>query len=81
MCVANVKKGEIFVSESGSFPCDALLHVCGEKDAGIIEKLVCDIIRHCENYGFESIAIPAICAGRYFLRLSRCAIDKKTNKT
>uniref|UniRef100_A0A671W1H6 Poly [ADP-ribose] polymerase n=1 Tax=Sparus aurata TaxID=8175 RepID=A0A671W1H6_SPAAU len=60
---ANVKKGEIFVSESGSFPCDALLHVCGEKDAGIVEQLVCDIIRHCENYGFMSVAIPAICAG------------------
>ena len=83
LCVANVKKGEIFVSESGSFPCNALLHVYGQRDAGIVEQLVCDIIRYCDNYGFMSVAIPAICAGTYFVRLSRCAIDKKTkqNKT
>ena len=77
LCVAKVKKGEIFVFRSGSFPCNTILHVCGEKDAGIVEQLVCDIIRHCENYGFMSVAIPAICAGTYFVRPSRCAIDKK----
>ncbi|XP_044039273.1 protein mono-ADP-ribosyltransferase PARP14-like [Siniperca chuatsi] len=60
---AKVKRGEVFVSQSGSFFCEAILHVCGERDAGIIEQLVCRIIEHCEAFGFKSVAIPAICAG------------------
>ncbi|XP_062300429.1 protein mono-ADP-ribosyltransferase PARP14-like [Scomber scombrus] len=60
---AKVNRGDVLVSQSGSFPCDAILHVCGERDAGLIEQLVCRIIDHCETFGFESVAIPAICAG------------------
>ncbi|XP_067379691.1 protein mono-ADP-ribosyltransferase PARP15-like isoform X2 [Channa argus] len=60
---AKVNRGQIFVSLAGSFPCKAILHVCGEKDAGIIEKLMCDIIQHCEVFDLQSVAIPAICAG------------------
>ncbi|KAM9335916.1 protein mono-ADP-ribosyltransferase PARP14-like [Symphorus nematophorus] len=60
---AKVKRGDVFVSQPGQFPCEAILHVCGEKDVGIIEQLVCNIIEQCETFGFKSVAIPAICAG------------------
>uniref|UniRef100_A0A8C8DMS6 Poly [ADP-ribose] polymerase n=1 Tax=Oryzias sinensis TaxID=183150 RepID=A0A8C8DMS6_9TELE len=68
LCVfyaAKVNRGDIFVSQSGLFPCKAFFHVCGEKDSNLIEKLVGNIINQCENSGFESVAIPAICAGMY----------------
>ncbi|KAJ4949533.1 hypothetical protein JOQ06_021044 [Pogonophryne albipinna] len=55
--------GEVFVSQSGGFPCEALFHVCGQNDAVVIEKLVIRIVEHCESFGFKSVAIPAICAG------------------
>lgn len=64
LSVAKVNKGEVFITQSGAFPCEAILHVCGEKDAGVIEQLVCDIIQHCETFEFKSVAIPAICAGK-----------------
>uniref|UniRef100_H2LUQ0 Poly [ADP-ribose] polymerase n=1 Tax=Oryzias latipes TaxID=8090 RepID=H2LUQ0_ORYLA len=60
---AKVNCGDIFVTQSGLFPCKAFFHVCGEKDSNLIEKLVGNIINQCENSGFESVAIPAICAG------------------
>uniref|UniRef100_UPI0009B33F1D poly [ADP-ribose] polymerase 15-like n=1 Tax=Monopterus albus TaxID=43700 RepID=UPI0009B33F1D len=60
---AKVKKGEVFKTPPGSFPCKAILHVCGEKDSVIIEQLVCRIIQDCENFKYKSVAIPAICAG------------------
>uniref|UniRef100_A0A8C4HGD9 Poly [ADP-ribose] polymerase n=1 Tax=Dicentrarchus labrax TaxID=13489 RepID=A0A8C4HGD9_DICLA len=60
LCAAKVNQGEVFVSQSGSFPCEAILHVCGQRDAAIVEELVCSIIEHCELYGFTSVAIPAI---------------------
>ncbi|XP_028285396.1 protein mono-ADP-ribosyltransferase PARP14 [Parambassis ranga] len=60
---AKVNRGEVFVSQSGQFPCKAIFHVCGEKDAGVIETLMVSIIDLCETYGFDSVAIPAICAG------------------
>ncbi|XP_072232472.1 protein mono-ADP-ribosyltransferase PARP14 [Leuresthes tenuis] len=60
---AKVSRGEIFVSQPGSFPCEAIFHVCGKKDAGVIEELVHNIIDYCENFGYYSVAIPAICAG------------------
>lgn len=68
LCVfyaAKVNCGDIFVTQSGLFPCKAFFHVCGEKDSNLIEKLVGNIINQCENSGFESVAIPAICAGMY----------------
>ncbi|KAJ4949537.1 hypothetical protein JOQ06_021048 [Pogonophryne albipinna] len=55
--------GEVFVSKSGEFPCEALFHVCGQNDAVVIEQMVIRIVEHCESLGFKSVAIPAICAG------------------
>ncbi|XP_047453540.1 protein mono-ADP-ribosyltransferase PARP14-like [Mugil cephalus] len=60
---ANVNRGDIIVSKPGNFPCKSIFHVCGEKDAGLIEELVCKIIDYCEKRHFQSVAIPAICAG------------------
>ncbi|KAL2079249.1 hypothetical protein ACEWY4_024993 [Coilia grayii] len=59
---ARVKKGEIFTSVSGSFPCKAIMHVCGEKDPALIQDLSRDILLLCESKGYQSVAIPAICA-------------------
>ncbi|MEQ2292390.1 hypothetical protein AMECASPLE_022686 [Ameca splendens] len=60
---ANVSQGAVFATLPGRFPCKAILHVCGKKDASIVEGLVCSIIAKCENLGYRSVAIPAICAG------------------
>ncbi|XP_030609932.1 protein mono-ADP-ribosyltransferase PARP14-like [Archocentrus centrarchus] len=60
---AQVNRGEIYVTQSGNFPCKAIFHVCGQKDETVIEQLVCDIISYCEWYQYTSVAIPAICAG------------------
>ncbi|KAK2862998.1 hypothetical protein Q5P01_002531 [Channa striata] len=60
---AKVNRGQVFVSLAGSFPCKAILHLCGEQDASLIEKLMCDIVEHCEVFELQSVAIPAICAG------------------
>ncbi|RVE60398.1 hypothetical protein OJAV_G00180600 [Oryzias javanicus] len=60
---AKVNCGDIFMSDSGQFPCKAFFHVCGQRDENLIEELVCNIIYQCEQFGFESVAIPAICAG------------------
>ncbi|XP_070849888.1 protein mono-ADP-ribosyltransferase PARP14-like [Chaetodon trifascialis] len=60
---AQVNRGDVFVTQPGSFPCEAILHLCGERDASLVEQLVCKIIEHCETFGFKSVAIPAICAG------------------
>ncbi|MEQ2230859.1 hypothetical protein ILYODFUR_033601 [Ilyodon furcidens] len=60
---ANVSQGAVFATLPGRFPCKAILHVCGQKDASIVEGLVCSIIAKCENLGYRSVAIPAICAG------------------
>ena len=57
------------MSKSGEFPCEALFHVCGQKDAVVIEQLVIRIIEHCESFGFKSVAIPAISAGEYSVPL------------
>ncbi|XP_026208326.1 protein mono-ADP-ribosyltransferase PARP14-like [Anabas testudineus] len=60
---AKVNRGEVFKTQAGSFPCRSIFHVCGQQDAGIIEILVCRIIRDCESSRYTSVAIPAICAG------------------
>ncbi|GLD53861.1 poly [ADP-ribose] [Lates japonicus] len=60
---AKVNQGEVFATKSGSFPCEAIFHVCGERDAVLIEQLVCDIIETCDSFRYKSVAIPAICAG------------------
>ncbi|XP_036968283.1 uncharacterized protein LOC119027303 isoform X2 [Acanthopagrus latus] len=60
---ANNKRRSSIVSRPGWFNCKAIWHVSGKGDAGTIEQRVCDIIRYCENYGYKSVAIPAISAG------------------
>ncbi|XP_072232558.1 uncharacterized protein [Leuresthes tenuis] len=60
---AKVSRGDVIKTRPGSFPCKAILHVCGERDADVIEQLVCRIIQLCESCGYKSVAIPAICAG------------------
>ncbi|KAM3590808.1 uncharacterized protein V6R79_016936 [Siganus canaliculatus] len=60
---ANVRRGDIVQTQPGYFPCKYIYHVCGERDAGVIEQIVSDIIGDCETFGFTSVAIPAICAG------------------
>lgn len=67
LCVVKVNRGGVFVSRPGLFPCKAILHVHGEKDASIIERLVCSIVERCETLGFKSVAIPAISTGKYFV--------------
>ncbi|KAF3837179.1 hypothetical protein F7725_004643 [Dissostichus mawsoni] len=66
---AKYTRGDVFVSQSGEFPCEALFHVCGQKDAVVIEQLVIRIVEHCESFRFESVAIPAISAGEYSVPL------------
>ncbi|XP_026018064.1 poly [ADP-ribose] polymerase 14-like isoform X3 [Astatotilapia calliptera] len=60
---ATVNRGEIFVTQSGNFLSKAILHVHGEQDEVLIEQLVCDIICYCESHKYNSVAIPAMCAG------------------
>ncbi|KAG7330444.1 hypothetical protein KOW79_006666 [Hemibagrus wyckioides] len=59
-----VTRGEIFVTQPGGFPCKAIMHVCGEKDTAIIKTLAQDILLKSEHSGYQSVAIPAICAGK-----------------
>lgn len=61
---ASVNRGQVYISKAGSFPCKAILHVNGEKDAGTVEQLVIRIIECCEHLRIKSVAIPAICAGK-----------------
>lgn len=65
LILVQVTRGEIFVTQPGGFPCKAIMHVCGEKDTAIIETLARDILLQCERSGYQSVAIPAICAGQY----------------
>ncbi|XP_031582744.2 protein mono-ADP-ribosyltransferase PARP14-like [Oreochromis aureus] len=60
---AKVNRGKIFVTQSGNFPCKAILHVHGRQDEVLIEQLVCDIMCYCEMHEYNSVAIPAMCAG------------------
>ncbi|XP_063042879.1 protein mono-ADP-ribosyltransferase PARP14-like [Engraulis encrasicolus] len=59
---ACIKKGEVFTSAPGSFPCKAIMHVCGERDPALIQDLCREILLLCESKGYQSVAIPAICA-------------------
>ncbi|XP_032400417.1 protein mono-ADP-ribosyltransferase PARP14 isoform X2 [Etheostoma spectabile] len=60
---AKVNQGDVFVSQAGLFPCEAIFHVCGYIDAVIIQQLMGRIVECCESYDLKSVAIPAICAG------------------
>ncbi|KAF7706609.1 protein mono-ADP-ribosyltransferase PARP14-like [Silurus meridionalis] len=59
-----VNKGEICITQPGEFPCKVIMHVCGAKDLEVIKKLARDILLKCEQSGYGSVAIPAICAGK-----------------
>ncbi|XP_072543497.1 protein mono-ADP-ribosyltransferase PARP14-like [Salminus brasiliensis] len=61
---AHVNKGDILTTQPGNFPCKVIMHVCGEKDSDIIKGLARDIVSKCERDGYQSVAIPAICAGK-----------------
>nr|XP_023010512.2 poly [ADP-ribose] polymerase 14 [Maylandia zebra] len=60
---AKVNRGQIFETQSGNFPCKTILHVHGKQDEVLIEQLVCGIMRYCEIHKYNSVAIPAMCAG------------------
>ncbi|XP_028822095.1 protein mono-ADP-ribosyltransferase PARP14-like [Denticeps clupeoides] len=61
---AQVTRGTVHMTQSGSFPCRAIMHVCGERDAGVIQGLARDVVLLCERNRYQSVAIPAICAGQ-----------------
>ncbi|XP_051991394.1 protein mono-ADP-ribosyltransferase PARP14-like [Xyrauchen texanus] len=59
-----VQRGQIFTTQPGGFPCKLIIHVCGQRDASVIKTLAKDIVVHCEGGSYQSVAIPAICAGK-----------------
>ncbi|XP_062372730.1 protein mono-ADP-ribosyltransferase PARP14-like [Sardina pilchardus] len=59
---AQVNRGEIFTSQPGKFPSKAIMHVCGENDPELVQDMTRDILLLCESKGYQSVAIPAICA-------------------
>ncbi|XDV19030.1 hypothetical protein PO909_024606 [Leuciscus waleckii] len=61
---AQVASGQIFTTPPGGFPCKTIMHVCGERDASVIKTLVKEIVVQCEHGHYQSVAIPAICAGQ-----------------
>ena len=67
--LAHVTRGGFFESKPGRFSCKSILHVNGEKDATVIQCLVCYIMKTCEQKGHQSVAIPAICAGQCYCSL------------
>ncbi|XP_051757531.1 protein mono-ADP-ribosyltransferase PARP15 [Ctenopharyngodon idella] len=61
---AQVQSGQICTTPPGGFPCKTIMHVCGERDAGVIKTLAKEIVVQCERGRYQSVAIPAICAGQ-----------------
>ncbi|XP_062305648.1 protein mono-ADP-ribosyltransferase PARP14-like [Osmerus eperlanus] len=61
---AHVIRGGLYETKPGRFPCKSLLHVCGESNTTVIQGLVSDIMKTCDQKGHKSVAIPAICAGK-----------------
>ncbi|ROK32553.1 Poly [ADP-ribose] polymerase 14 [Anabarilius grahami] len=61
---AQVPSGQIFTTPPGGFPCKAIMHVCGERDTSVIKTLAKEIVVQCEHGRYQSVAIPAICAGQ-----------------
>lgn len=61
---AQVMSRQIFMTPPGGFPCKTIMHVCGERDASVIKTLAKEIVVKCENGHYQSVAIPAICAGQ-----------------
>lgn len=69
--------GDVFQSQTGSYPCSVLLHVCGKNDADLIEQLVVDIINRCESLEVTSVAIPALRTGKLAFWIN---LDRNMNK-
>ncbi|TRY57758.1 hypothetical protein DNTS_012030 [Danionella cerebrum] len=61
---AKVASGKIFTTPPGNFPCKTIIHVCGNRSPDVIKTLAKAIITHCEHAHYQSVAIPAICAGQ-----------------
>lgn len=61
--------GDVYQSQTGSYPCSVLLHVCGENDADLIEKILVYIVNLCENLKVTSVAIPALRTGKLPLEI------------
>ncbi|KAJ0055802.1 hypothetical protein NL108_011421, partial [Boleophthalmus pectinirostris] len=60
---ARVHRGDVFVTQPGRFPCQGLLHLCGQGDIVLIRQLMGSIVQYCEAYEWSSVAVPAIGAG------------------
>ncbi|MBN3303575.1 PAR14 polymerase, partial [Amia calva] len=60
---AKVDSGDIWQTKPGSFPCKSIMHVCGQKNPNVIKNLIHKIMLLCEQNYFQSVAVPAICAG------------------
>ncbi|XP_021333371.1 protein mono-ADP-ribosyltransferase PARP14 isoform X1 [Danio rerio] len=61
---AQVASGQIFTTPPGGFPCKTIMHVCGERSPSVIKTLAKEIVVQCESGQYQSVAIPAICAGQ-----------------
>ncbi|XP_051999466.1 uncharacterized protein LOC127655618 [Xyrauchen texanus] len=61
---AQVQHGKIFTTHPGGFPCKLIIHVCGQRDSSVIKSLAKEIVVYCEAGNYQSVAIPAICAGK-----------------
>lgn len=72
-----VECGDVYQSQTGSYPCSALLHVCGKNDAALIEEMVVDIIDRCESLEVASVAIPALRTGELSFRID---LDRDVNR-
>ncbi|XP_069044726.1 protein mono-ADP-ribosyltransferase PARP14-like isoform X2 [Lepisosteus oculatus] len=70
---AHVAYGEIYQTTPGNFPCKAIMHVCGQRNTPVIKALADKIVRTCDRSCFQSVAMPAICAGAGGLELTEVA--------
>ncbi|XP_046896631.1 uncharacterized protein LOC124480971 isoform X3 [Hypomesus transpacificus] len=61
---AHVTRGGLYETKPGQFPCKSLLHVWGQSNTTVIQGLVSDIMKTCDQKGYQSVAIPAISAGK-----------------
>ncbi|XP_005166412.1 protein mono-ADP-ribosyltransferase PARP14 [Danio rerio] len=61
---AQPASGKIFTTPPGGFPCKTIMHVCGERSPSVIKTLAKEIVVQCESGQYQSVAIPAICAGQ-----------------
>ncbi|XP_046896608.1 protein mono-ADP-ribosyltransferase PARP14-like isoform X2 [Hypomesus transpacificus] len=61
---AHVNRGGLYETKHGRFPCKSILHVWGQSNTTVIQGLVSDIMKTCDQKGYQSVAIPAISAGK-----------------